>query len=105
MEILIYKDEYGNEPYIKWMSSINDLQALAMIDVRLERIRGGNLGDCRSVGKGVFELRIHCGPGYRVYFGREGERIVILVLGGSKRSQSKDIRTARAIWKGYKNQK
>ena len=103
MEVVIYRDEHGKEPYTKWLGSIKDLRALANIDVRLERVRGGNFGDCKSVGGGVFELRIHYGSGYRIYLGKEGSKIVVLIYGGSKRSQVRDIDKAKGIWKNYKS--
>ena len=74
---------------------------MAVIDARLARVRRGNFGDAKSVGDGVHELRIDFGPGYRVYFGREGSRIVILLCGGAKKSQQRDIATAKRYWKEY----
>ncbi len=72
---------------------------------RLNRIRLGNFGDCKSVGGGVEELRIDFGPGYRVYYGREGAVVVILLCGGDKRSQAKDIFRAQEYWREYLNAK
>ena len=71
-----------------------------MVRARLNRIRLGNFGDCKPVGAGVEELRIDFGPGYRVYFGREGQLVVVL-LGGTKRTQAKDIPRAQGYWKEY----
>jgi putative addiction module killer protein len=68
---------------------------------RLNRVRLGNLGDCQSVGGGVHELRIDFGPGYRVYYGRQGLLVVVLLCGGTKRTQARDIVTAQAYWKEY----
>ena len=73
----------------------------ALIRKRLNRVRMGNLGDCRSVGDGVKELRIAFGPGYRVYFGEDGETIVVLLCGGDKSSQEADIRRAKEYWIDY----
>jgi putative addiction module killer protein len=68
---------------------------------RLERVEMGNLGDHRGVGEGVFELRIDLGPGYRVYFGEDGERLVILLIAGTKRTQRRDIEAAKQFWRNY----
>lgn len=80
-------------------------QTRARIQTRLDRIELGTLGDYRSVGQGVFEFRIHFGPGYRVYFGRDGDTLVILLGGGSKRRQARDVAHAQADWKAYKREK
>jgi putative addiction module killer protein len=68
------------------------------VDARLARVRAGNFGDCKSVGDGVFELRIALGPGLRVYYGLHGQKIVVLIGGGDKRSQTRDIRRAHDLW-------
>ena len=75
------------------------------IQSRIDRIELGNLGDHKSVGQGVFELRIHYGPGYRVYLGRDGEALVILLGGGTKKRQSRDIETAQSRWDAYQQEK
>ena len=75
------------------------------IQTRIDRIELGNLGDHKSVGQGVFELRIHYGPGYRVYLGRDGEALVILLGGGTKKRQSRDIETAQSRWDAYQQEK
>ena len=80
--------------YVKWLDSLHDIQARARILVRIERLAAGNPGDVRPVGKGVSELRIDYGPGYRVYFTKHGKEVVILLAGGDKRTQAKDIKTA-----------
>lgn len=80
---------------------MRDVQTQTAIDARIARLRLGNFGDCDSVGQGVYELRIHVGPGYRVYFARTGQAVVLLLLGGSKRTQAKDIRTAKRYWQEY----
>ena len=72
---------------------------------RLNRVRLGNFGDCKSVGGGVEELRIDFGPGYRIYFGRDGDRVVILLGGATKKRQNKDIQDARVCWADYKRRK
>jgi putative addiction module killer protein len=83
--------------------SLRDMQLQAAIDSRLARVRAGNLGDYKSIGNGVFELRIHVGSGVRVYFAMQGAQIVILLGGGDKRTQKRDIRHAQQLWKSYKS--
>ena len=102
IEILRYRTVDGREPYTEWYRGVRDGLAKAAISMRLRRVREGNLGDAKSVGEGVHELRILVGPGYRVYFGRHGETLVILLCGGDKSSQSKDIGTAKSLWAEWK---
>lgn len=75
------------------------------IDGRLDRVAQGNFGDCRPVGKGVWELRVHCGPGYRIYYGEDGPDVVLLLCGGDKRGQRRDIARARRYWADYRRRK
>ncbi len=82
------------EVYAKWLDSLRDVRAKARILVRVERLAAGNPGDARPVGEGVSELRIDYGPGYRVYFKRQGRTVVVLLAGGNKRTQDRDIGTA-----------
>ena len=82
------------EVYARWLDGLRDTRARARVLVRVERLAAGNPGDVRSVGEGVSELRIHYGPGYRVYFKQQGPAVVILLAGGDKRSQNDDIATA-----------
>jgi putative addiction module killer protein len=83
-----------SETYSDWFSSLRDRQARARIDVRIRRLSLGNAGDVKAVGEGVSELRIDYGPGYRVYFVQRGQMVVILLAGGDKRTQDRDIKTA-----------
>ena len=102
-EIDIYATETGKEPFVEWEDSL-DIQTLAKIETRFARIRhGGNLGDYKVVGDGVFELRFDFGPGYRIYFGfaKEKKRLIILLVGGSKKQQSKDIKKAKEYWQDH----
>ncbi|WP_152389045.1 type II toxin-antitoxin system RelE/ParE family toxin [Azotobacter salinestris] len=89
MPVLIQTDTYS-----KWFSALRDARARARINARLRRVGLGALGDCKPVGEGVSELRIDYGPGYRVYFVQRGHELVILLAGGDKSSQDKDIKTA-----------
>lgn len=82
------------EAYSGWFRKLRDRQARARINVRIRRLSLGNPGDVKSVGEGVSELRIDYGPGYRVYFTKRGETFVILLAGGDKRTQERDIKTA-----------
>jgi len=82
------------EVYANWLDRLPDIRARARILVRIERLAAGNPGDVRPIGEGVSELRIHYGPGYRVYFTKHGREIVILLAGGDKSTQAGDIRTA-----------
>ena len=101
-EIREYLRPDGRCPFRNWIRSLKDVNARARIRVRINRIRLGNFGDCKSVGSGVSEFRIDYGPGYRVYFGRVGEKLVLLLCGGSKKNQEKDIKLAKEYWFDYK---
>jgi putative addiction module killer protein len=92
----------GRYPFSEWLSGLRDKMAKTRIDLRLHQIESGNLGDAKPVGEGVIELRIHVGAGYRVYCGRRGQTWIILLCGGDKNSQSKDIARARALWEDWK---
>jgi len=82
------------ENFAKWLDGLHDIRARARILVRIERLTAGNPGDVKSVGKGVSELRIDYGPGYRVYYKKQGQKVVILLAGGDKSTQDRDIKTA-----------
>lgn len=86
----------------KWLKKLKDRKAKAKILLRLQRVESGNLGDVTSVGEGIEELRIHYGPGFRIYFRRQGERIIILLIGGDKSTQKSDIQKAKMIWNQFK---
>ena len=100
-EIQRYITSEGRIPFAEWLASLRDREARARINSRLGRVRLGNLGDCRSVGEGVCELRIKYGPGYRVYFGQIGTTIVLLLCGGDKSTQVEDILKAKEYWTDY----
>jgi putative addiction module killer protein len=103
IERIIKKLELQNQlvPFDEWFDSIHDKRMQAAVDARLARVRAGNFGDCESVGGGVFELRINFGPGLRVYYGLHGQEIVVLLGGGDKRSQQRDIRRAQQLWQQF----
>jgi putative addiction module killer protein len=102
IELIRYQQEDGREPYTEWIRSLRDQMARTRIAARLRQMQSGNLGDSRPVGDGVTELRIDVGAGYRVYCGRHGMCSVILLCGGDKDSQSKDIARAKALWAKWK---
>lgn len=102
IEVFRYQSEEGKEPLTEWLLSLRDKKVQAKIRVRLKRLEAGNFGDCDPVGEGVQELREHLGAGYRVYFGRHGLMVVILLCGGSKKSQTSDIKTAKEYWEDWK---
>ena len=104
IEVREYIDQRGISPFGRWF---DDLDAMAATKVRtaLARMETGNLSNVRGVGQGVLECRIHFGPGYRVYFGRDGETLIILLAGGTKRRQQDDIEYARDLWEEYKRRK
>jgi len=85
---------YTTEIFDNWFAGLRDRQAVRRIQARIDRAEEGFFGDCEPVGEGVSEMRIHCGPGYRVYFAQRGMEIVVLLAGGDKSTQSKDIKAA-----------
>ncbi|WJR67935.1 type II toxin-antitoxin system RelE/ParE family toxin [Neorhizobium sp. CSC1952] len=92
------------EPVRRWFADIES-RAASKVTVALARIGQGNLSNVKSVGSGVSEYRIDYGPGYRIYFGRDGEQLVVLLAGGTKQRQQNDIETAQAYWRDYKSRK
>ena len=104
MQILEYLDSAGDSPYRNWFESLN-AQAATKVTVALTRIGLGNLSNVKGIGAGVQEFRIDFGPGYRIYFGRDGDRLVILLAEGRKSRQQKDIATAQKRWADYKKRK
>lgn len=91
------------DKFEKWLRSIVDIRSRRKITLRIQRLKLGNFGDYKSVGKEIYELRIHFGPGYRIYFAKKGELFVILLVGGDKSSQSKDITQSQLLWQEIKN--
>jgi putative addiction module killer protein len=104
-QVTIYRTHDGRVPYFDWFDALRDRSAKQKIDARIGRLRLGNFGQARSVGGGVSELKVDYGPGYRVYFGRDGDELVILLRGGNKSTQDADIRQAKAFWEAYRREK
>lgn len=92
-------------PYSAWLDGLKDKIGKARIISQVDRIELGIFGDSESVGEGVSELRIHYGPGYRIYYAKEGKNVYLLLCGGNKSSQKKDIKLAKQYWNNYKNKK
>ena len=101
-EVVAFRARDGQVPFEEWLDDLKDKRAVARVLARLARVRLGNLGDCKPVGEGVSELRVDYGPGYRVYFGQKGRTLVVLLCGGDKRTQDRDIRLARQFWQEFK---
>jgi putative addiction module killer protein len=102
-ELRRYRTAAGDEPLTQWLSDLPDRQVRARILARLERLEVGNFGDSKVLRDGVSELRIDWGPGYRVYFARDGKTALVLLCGGDKRKQDADIERAVALWQEYGN--
>jgi putative addiction module killer protein len=96
-ELRYYMDANGNAPFLEWFADLKkkDKEAHARIEKRMKRVRAGNLGDCESVGNGVYELRFHFSPGYRIYFIEEEKTIILVLCGGDKSTQTRDIYEAK----------
>jgi putative addiction module killer protein len=102
MELREFEDERGRRPFATWFKAL-DAIAAAKMQRALTRLEAGNTSNVKGVGAGVFELKIDFGPGYRVYFGKDGNEIVILLGGGTKKDR--DIEAAQARWQNYKDRK
>lgn len=99
-----YVDAHGRSPFAEWFERLG-ATAAAKVTVALARMEQGNLSNAKGVGGGVREYRLHSGPGYRLYFGMEGDRVIILLGGGTKTRQQRDIARAKALWQDYKKRK
>ena len=104
IELRGYIDEKGNRRFASWFDGL-DASAAARVAIALARMGEGNFSNAKGVGSGVCEYKIDFGPGYRIYFGKDGERIVILIGGGTKKRQQKDIESAQLCWADYKRRK
>lgn len=102
VELRYYQTAQGAQPFVEWLGGLADRQARGRIQARLARVAAGNFGDVERVGEGVLELRVDWGPGYRVYFARIGNVIVLLLCGGDKRTQQRDINRAKEYFEDYK---
>lgn len=104
LELLVYQDAHGWQPFQTWIEHLDE-HAASKVTAALERMAEGNFCDVKSVGAGVLERRIDWGPGYRIYFGRDGIHLVILLAGGTKRRQDRDIEEAQSRWADYKRRR
>ena len=104
LEVREYVDVAGRSPFGRWFDRLN-AAAAARVAIAIQRIALGNLSNVKSVGAGVHEFRLDFGPGYRIYLGRDGERLVILLAGGTKKRQNDDIAAAKSYWQDYKLRK
>jgi putative addiction module killer protein len=104
IELGFYLASDGESPFEQWFSTLK-AAAAAKVSVALARLEQGNLSNVKGVGEGILEYRIDWGPGYWVYFGRKGKVLVILLTGGTKKRQQRDIDTAKALWSGYKRRR
>lgn len=99
--VIVYATPSAKEPFTDWLNDLRDVMGRKRILARVSRLQQGNYGDCQPVREGVSELRMFFGSGYRVYFGERGNDVIILLCGGDKSSQNKDIQQAKAYWKEY----
>lgn len=102
-QIEMYQTEDGATPYEDWLNGLKDKNTRGIIRNRVDRIKLGNFGVHKGVGEGVEELVIDYGPGYRVYYGLDGDKVVILLCGGDKKTQDADIRLAKQYWVDYRS--
>ena len=104
VEVLEYLDWNGRSPYAEWFEDLS-APAAAKVAVAITRLAQGNFSNVKGVGGGIYECRVSFGPGFRIYFGKDGDRVVILLAGGTKKRQQKDIEEAKARWQDYKTRK
>ena len=101
LSIILYSDEKGNEPVVKWLQSIKNYKERSILQRRIAYLENGNLGDYKSLGDGLYGLRFFFGSGYRIYFAKQDDDTLILLYGGNKSSQTKDIKKAQEYLKNY----
>jgi len=97
-ELKYYCGPNGKEPYTEWFKGLRDAKTKAIISIKIDRLKLGNFGDCEPIGEGLSELKIYYGPGYRVYFGQIENTIIVILCGGDKSTQAKDIKLAHEYW-------
>ena len=102
VHIYLYQSNTGEIPYQSWFFQLKDTKTKAIVAKRLERIANGNFGDCKHIDDNLFEIRIDYGPGYRVYFAKIENTVVLLLVGGDKSSQNNDIKKAKAYYQDHK---
>ncbi|MCI5065065.1 type II toxin-antitoxin system RelE/ParE family toxin [bacterium] len=100
-KVVVLELDNGRIPFEDWLASIKDVTLQRAVDARIARVRDGNFGDHKGVGRGVYELRIHKGPGLRVYYGLQDGALVLILCGGDKSSQRKDIKYAQTLWRQF----
>jgi len=105
MILRFYTREDGVAPSQEWLLGLRDKQTRFRINQRLSRMRLGNPGDHKSIGSGIWELRLHFGPGFRIYYGMDGEEMIVILCGGDKSTQAKDIQVAKEYWQDYQRRK
>ena len=103
LEVEIYETSNGRRPFEDWIKDIRETLTRAKILTRIDRLKMGNFGDCKTIQDGVSELRIHYGPGIRIYYGKIGNKLILLLCGGDKRSQGKDIAKAKEYLKDFQS--
>jgi putative addiction module killer protein len=101
IEILVYQKDNEKAPFYKWLDTL-ELITISLIEARLNRLRQGNFGDCKFIGEGIGEIRIDYGPGYRIYFGKINNSIILLLNAGDKNGQNQDIKKAKEYWVNYR---
>ena len=101
-ELRTYRTKEGKEPFTEWLTCLKDKVARAQIANRLDRIASGNYGDYKPIGEGIFELRIHCSAGYRIYFAQQEKAFLLLLIGGSKKTQKRDIEQEKKYWAEFR---
>jgi putative addiction module killer protein len=102
-KLVLYETERGRCPWQEWFDGLKDRKIQQAVDARLLRLQRGNFGDSRAIARGVWEARLHVGPGYRIYFAEDGDSLVVLLCGGIKGSQTRDIARAKRFWDHYRS--